>query len=381
MKAEAKQVHKLFAAFVELAALPILSGSTSSITMIAPNDISTKWNLIRQTAGFASRTLLDLQSNSEVNPGLIVSGQDNIVLIDQSPSRTKIFYGTSTVYGRLTWTSLGGYVVTYYYLNTSGVEQPYTFTNNVFAYFKLPYRHELRDLPTDSYLKLKYFWLNESNSNISASNNSDTWKNTNADIRSLINHTNGDDIGCYLTKSIYQFDPLSTAVDDNINALIPNNILPTDPGRWLLKLTIPNASGSSIWNIIPEGITVTVDLDHQYFVFEDLTISGVLNNSGEVVIMNGALILQDAGEFNNIGTGILRLVDITGSGDVKKEVILFNAIANTPLQLTHHLNTQDLDWKAYIGNNEYEPEFEFIDNSTIQITPLTNVSGRIILLG
>ena len=145
---------------------------------------------------------------------------------------------------------------------------------------------------------------------------------------------------------------------------------------------IDGGGDSGHWNFIPKNITVNVKKNHQYLIYDDLTIEGVLNNEGEVTILNGNLIEQYGGRLNNIDGGILRLVDLGGGeGNVIKETILFNAIANTPLQLTHHLSTEDLNWTAYVGDNIFVPGFRVVDANTVEIITLTNISGRIVLLG
>lgn len=60
-------------------------------------------------------------------------------------------------------------------------------------------------------------------------------------------------------------------------------------------------------NFIPSGDTVTVQVNTQYFIYEDLVVEGVLLNNGQVVVMSGAIVLQGDGEVS--GTGEILLVN------------------------------------------------------------------------
>lgn len=59
---------------------------------------------------------------------------------------------------------------------------------------------------------------------------------------------------------------------------------------------------------IPSPIVVSVLSDYQYWVYNNLTIGGTMNNAGSTVIANGALVLTGSGVFNN--TGVLQLITI-----------------------------------------------------------------------
>ena len=69
----------------------------------------------------------------------------------------------------------------------------------------------------------------------------------------------------------------------------------------------PQVGGGGVANknFIPAGETVTVTVNTQYFIYEDLVIEGVLINNGQVVIMKGAIVLQANGDFQNNGELVL----------------------------------------------------------------------------
>lgn len=56
--------------------------------------------------------------------------------------------------------------------------------------------------------------------------------------------------------------------------------------------------------------TITIKEFEQYWVYGDLTIEGIVNNNGKIVVANGGVILQNDGELNNLGSGEVILVDL-----------------------------------------------------------------------
>lgn len=59
--------------------------------------------------------------------------------------------------------------------------------------------------------------------------------NTVADIRAETTYADSDRIFCLENQIIYTFDDASTATDDGVLVLKPNDIDPGDPGRWLFE--------------------------------------------------------------------------------------------------------------------------------------------------
>lgn len=68
---------------------------------------------------------------------------------------------------------------------------------------------------------------------------------------------------------------------------------------------VEGTGGAATKNLIPSGDTVTVAVNTQYLVYEDLVVEGILINNGQVVVMNGAVVLQGNGEFQNNGELVL----------------------------------------------------------------------------
>jgi len=75
------------------------------------------------------------------------------------------------------------------------------------------------------------------------------------------------------------------------------------------KVLKSDATGNANWetlpvgirNYIPVGVTVTVDVNYQYLIYGDLTIAGDFINNGQVVCINGGVVL-DGGTFTNNGS-------------------------------------------------------------------------------
>jgi hypothetical protein len=114
-----------------------------------------------------------------------------------------------------------------------------------------------------------------------------------------------------------------------------------------------DSSSEGIQNVIPFGDTVDVLTNFQYLVYGNLQIDGTLNNAGEVVIINGAMVLGGSGVFNNTGT--LTLVDLltTSTYTSSKAVITFVpgtvGVANT---ITHNTGSADISvqlWDVTTG--------------------------------
>lgn len=84
-----------------------------------------------------------------------------------------------------------------------------------------------------------------------------------------------------------------------------------------------SASGGSISNkyFIPSTETVTVPANVQYWIYNDLTVDGILNNLGHVVIVNGNLIQSGSPSIvNNLGASssveLISFAEIDGLGQV-----------------------------------------------------------------
>ena len=118
-----------------------------------------------------------------------------------------------------------------------------------------------------------------------------------------------------------------------------------DSTNWDGFLSSPTASVPVKHTIINE--TIEVPNNYMYVVYKDLLIgaTGVLNNYGRVVILNGNLVTQSNGVMNNYGEYI------TASFYVQKVVKTFSTVANVGITVSHNLNTQDFSYSLKSGFN------------------------------
>ena len=238
MKIQAKQINKLLAGFISTnPTQSTITNNTSSLTV--SSSLMTTW---LSAAGFNAGVVTNKRSSGETDDGLIAADTDNnYVLIDKT-NKTKIFKGTQVVFGRLTWVT-DHYVISFYYLDESGTPAAYTADNNYLVEFKIPYRFQLKDLPTDIYLKLKQWYLNDgSEGGGGGTGVIDEWLDTVAAIKALTAHDDKADVGCYANGKIYQFDINSMLSDDSPttqDVLKPDDISSGNPGRWIRKAIIP----------------------------------------------------------------------------------------------------------------------------------------------
>jgi hypothetical protein len=95
--------------------------------------------------------------------------------------------------------------------------------------------------------------------------------------------------------------------------------------------------------------TLEVPENYMYVVYDDLLIgaTGVLNNFGRVVILNGNLVTQSNGVLNTLGNGQF----ITASFFVNKVVKTFSSVANVGITVSHNLNTTDFTYTLRDGYN------------------------------
>ena len=144
------------------------------------------------------------------------------------------------------------------------------------------------------------------------------------------------------------------------------NTYPT--GKWVKYLT----GGISIKNYV-ENETIEVPENYQYLVYGDLTIAngGGIINYGQVVTLNGNLIITGSGTFSNYGTYISPAIS------VKKYSVNVTTVANTPLVVTHNLFTSDIICALYVDNSPVEFDMLIVDNVSVEITTSVAITGRI----
>lgn len=138
-------------------------------------------------------------------------------------------------------------------------------------------------------------------------------------------------------------------------------------------------SGVGVMNYIPSDTTVDIPVNFQYLVYGNLTIAGTLNNVGQVVIVNGALVMEPGGVFNNTGTLEYATLQ-TGTNDTKYSQS-FTTVANTPLTITHNLGTTDFVYSVKEGLDFIDAQVTIVDANSVTITTTSAVSGTINLIG
>lgn len=99
-----------------------------------------------------------------------------------------------------------------------------------------------------------------------------------------------------------------------------------------------NLSSSANKYRVVSGETIDIGENYEYFVYGNLTLEGTINNSGKLIIMNGALI-NSGGTYNQISGGSLSLVS---SQTINKFSLTTGLTANVPLLVTHNLGTIDV---------------------------------------
>jgi hypothetical protein len=125
--------------------------------------------------------------------------------------------------------------------------------------------------------------------------------------------------------------------------------------------------------------TLTIDADYQYTIYGNFTVEGVVNNSGEVVIMNGTLSILPGGQFNNLGAGTLTIVNLATGDSFLGAVKTFTSTALVPVNVSHNLGTSDFVFNAYDGGTLIDIDYTIVDINTIQVTTTGNVGGGAII--
>jgi hypothetical protein len=129
---------------------------------------------------------------------------------------------------------------------------------------------------------------------------------------------------------------------------------------------------------IPYGETFTIPESYQNFVYGDFTVEGTLNNYGEVVIANGGLILGATGQVNNLGTGNIRLLNLTSGSSVQVVAKNFATLPFLPLTITHGMGTTNFVYSAKEGNTTIDLDLVILNPYQVRITTVAGVTGTII---
>ncbi len=144
-------------------------------------------------------------------------------------------------------------------------------------------------------------------------------------------------------------------------------ILGTETSSMSLASSTPNKY------YIESGETVIVPVNSQYLIYGNLTVDGVLENNGYVVIVNGYLIQGTNGLVNN--NGIIEHVDLLIGPN--NYTITTNITANNILMISHNLNTLDPIVSIRIGTSFYNAEVDVVDGNTISILSSSDASIRV----
>jgi hypothetical protein len=122
-----------------------------------------------------------------------------------------------------------------------------------------------------------------------------------------------------------------------------------------------------------------VKADYQYWIYGNVTVEGVVNNYGEIVIANGNLIISGNGQVNNYGAGLVKIVNLATGTSVQVAVLSFTTTANVPITLSHNLSTKDFVYSVRDGDTPIDVNIQHIDNNSVSITSTANITnGRMV---
>jgi hypothetical protein len=132
---------------------------------------------------------------------------------------------------------------------------------------------------------------------------------------------------------------------------------------WDGFLNSPTASIPIKYNVINE--TIDVPTNYLYLVYGDLTIgaTGVFNNYGKTVLINGNLVTQSNGQYNEFSGSFF-----TASFLTQKIVKTFSAVQNVGVTVSHNLNTRDITYSLRNDLNFFQANVEVFDNNRIIVT-------------
>ena len=132
-------------------------------------------------------------------------------------------------------------------------------------------------------------------------------------------------------------------------------------------------------NYIRPSDLITVKADYQYFIYGNLTVEGVIDNYGEVVIANGALVILPGGQFNNIGAGLLKVVNLATGISMQVIVRTFSTLPLTPITITHGLGTREFTFNVREGNTLIDVDYTHIDDNSISLTTTAGVTNAVMV--
>lgn len=146
-------------------------------------------------------------------------------------------------------------------------------------------------------------------------------------------------------------------------------------GSWIRQIF----GGIPIKNYISNE-TIEVPINTQYFIYGDLTIDtgGKLINYGQVVTLNGDLIILDDGVFTNFGEYLSPVVtNIDEVTTYSKFVSNINIISNIPYEVIHNLDSEDIIISVYENGVLVEVDINIIDSNTIRIISMVSTTLKV----
>jgi hypothetical protein len=124
---------------------------------------------------------------------------------------------------------------------------------------------------------------------------------------------------------------------------------------------------------------LTIQADYQYLIYGNFKVAGLVNNYGELVIVNGTLVLYPGGQVNNYGAGMIKIVNLATGTSVQVVIKDFTAAANIPVTIVHGLNTKDFVYSVREGNVLIDVDLQHIDDNTVELLSSGTISdGKIV---
>jgi hypothetical protein len=194
-----------------------------------------------------------------------------------------------------------------------------------------------------------------------------------------------------VTDALYGIDGLR-----NVQSYSDRNTIPIERRRsgmivgiiedntyWKLKNQTWSIGSSDDWEpfilgnsegfiqyFIDEDETVIIGTNSQYWVYGDLTLKGIVENNGQVIIANGSLII-DGGTFSNFGTLAFVSFDVAteyiDSDSIKFEVdtVLGDSIVSAKVKhsglTSSHLKSENVSNPGQVLSTNSIGDFKWID--------------------
>ncbi len=154
--------------------------------------------------------------------------------------------------------------------------------------------------------------------------------------------------------------------------------------RGWVSLTLDNGGGgtgdSGHKKFIASDEVLTIQEDYQYWIYGNFTVEGVVDNSGELVIANGTLIVLPGGQVNNIGSGLTKIVNLATGSSVHVVVQNFTALAGIPITITHGLNNKDFIYSVREGDTLVEVDIHHLDNNSFELVSTGDITDGTIVI-